>query len=526
VGSLDYTAHFMNHSTTSLRPVTSAVAVAFLLLCAWAWPYTMEDAFISYRYAKHIGDGIGPIWNLVDGQRPVEGYTSFAHVWLLGALRLATRVELAIAAKLLGVLATLAVVASLAHEMARRGLGAPASCVGLGFALLPVTVLASVSGLETSLFMLCNWLCLVAGLRALEGSPSSPWLFALAGLAGTLTRPEFAAAFAGVTAFVWWRRPALRPRLSVAVLLLAVLPGLAITAWRWSFYGDLFPNPFYVKQGRSPNYWGVSYVAHFLLFWASGYGLIGLAGCRSLGNRNRDLLGLSALAVGVPCLYFTTVTPLGGDWSRFLVPQLPILAYCAAVSLPERSATGARRLGRAGALGVALMLVFSLVHLPAIVWFVPRHQAADVRFRELARRLRPFAAPDRWLAYKDVGLIPYESEWNTLDVVGLNTRREDLRSPCKMKPDLLLQWRWSAGKVPNPCPNLYVAIADLHFGVGQMISRGGSGDTYMGVLVRKDVSYARELQASLLEGFPEPFARPRGWLHWYWETFRFHLFPH
>ncbi|HYN06417.1 MAG TPA: hypothetical protein VES67_03410 [Vicinamibacterales bacterium] len=39
----------------------------------------VEDAYITYRFAKHLASGLGLVWN--PHEAPVEGYTNF--LWLL-----------------------------------------------------------------------------------------------------------------------------------------------------------------------------------------------------------------------------------------------------------------------------------------------------------------------------------------------------------------------------------------------------------------------------------------------------------
>jgi hypothetical protein len=47
--------------------------------------YMTDDAFISFRYARHLADGLGPVWSA--GNR-VEGYTNFGWVLILaGAIK-------------------------------------------------------------------------------------------------------------------------------------------------------------------------------------------------------------------------------------------------------------------------------------------------------------------------------------------------------------------------------------------------------------------------------------------------------
>src|SRR5262245_31391743 len=73
--------------------------------CAWSlravWAFTIDDAGISYAYAKHLAEGDGPV--AVVGGPWVEGYSNPLWVLLLIPLHW-LGVELPVAAKLLGAL--------------------------------------------------------------------------------------------------------------------------------------------------------------------------------------------------------------------------------------------------------------------------------------------------------------------------------------------------------------------------------------------------------------------------------------
>jgi len=156
-----------------------------------------------------------------------------------------------------------------------------------------------------------------------------------------------------------------------------------------------------------------------------------------------------------------------GWWHRFLVPQVPLLALLAGCSLQAWPTPTSRAASRVRAAGFALLILLPLLQVPMLLHWLPSHHQHELRYRELGRRLRPFAAPDRWLVYHDVGSLVYEAEWNTIDVVGLNTRRSELR-----------------------------------------------------VFARSDVGYARALRAALLDGWPASYTRQPDALTWYWRTFK------
>ena len=64
-----------------------AVALIVFALIVWRSYFLIDDAFISFRYAKNWADGHGPVYN-PGISAPVEGYSNFSWVALLtlGAL--------------------------------------------------------------------------------------------------------------------------------------------------------------------------------------------------------------------------------------------------------------------------------------------------------------------------------------------------------------------------------------------------------------------------------------------------------
>ena len=57
------------------------VLARYVSVLSWAWPMKLDDAFISFRYARNLVEGAGLVWN--PGEPPVEGYSNFLWVLLL-----------------------------------------------------------------------------------------------------------------------------------------------------------------------------------------------------------------------------------------------------------------------------------------------------------------------------------------------------------------------------------------------------------------------------------------------------------
>jgi len=86
----------------AIARTTAAVAGGMVLLGIHALGFfrlRMDDSYITYRYARNLADGVGPVWN--PGEH-VEGYTSFLWMLLLALMHLAG-IDIEFAALLLGI---------------------------------------------------------------------------------------------------------------------------------------------------------------------------------------------------------------------------------------------------------------------------------------------------------------------------------------------------------------------------------------------------------------------------------------
>jgi hypothetical protein len=205
--------------------------------------FTVDDSFISYRYARNLASGAGLVFN--PGER-VEGYTNFAWTVLLSA---GYRVGLEPdgLAKVLGATSALGAIA-VCHRLSVRALpkvSLPPVSTWL-IATSPVLLGHSVFGLETGAFA-CLMIAGTAMLFAEESRASAdrarviPWsgvVFALGGL----TRPE-APLFAGV-AMLFLAGPTVSRRLAgerQPLWMLVGLTGVAISLYGWTLVGARGP---------------------------------------------------------------------------------------------------------------------------------------------------------------------------------------------------------------------------------------------------------------------------------------------
>ncbi len=338
------------------RPML-ALLVALSLAYAWHLRWIADDAFISFRYARHLVAGQGLTWN--PGER-VEGFTN--PLWtLLSAAGIALGAH-PVHVSLLLTLGSLALTLVLVARLSRRL--SPDS----GPAFLPLSVLLlagnyviacyGTSGLETMAGALCVLLALD---RALAGAA---FLAGLAGIAATLLHPDHALFYValGVALLL---DPDRRRRLPAYALpfVLLYLPSVAL---RWWYYGDLVPNTFHAKSGGLPYY---DQGLRYLLISGTLSGLLfalpaALRGLLLPGAALARRFILLSLA-----LYLPYICRIGGDFmlGRLLVVVAPLVLLLvdrglrfdlSADGAPQRWRRAARSIGgMALALPTALMLV-------------------------------------------------------------------------------------------------------------------------------------------------------------------------
>lgn len=329
----------------------SALAgVAATALAAWqggARAWLCDDAFVSFRYARNLVDGVGLVYNA--GER-VEGMTNLAWtVALAGALATGLSAEQASIA--LGLLAHAAVTAALAwwSWAALRRRGAQATwpdaipVAALAWAAMRDSAIWATSGLETAACAATmTWGLLrtaTEGCRSPRGLVLTGLVFAL----GATLRPDGVLAFGVAAAWLLvgaGGRPWVPARSARALLALGAgfaPPWLLTLAFRWGYYGSLVPNTWYAKSAHLP-WWdqGLAYLELFLRTYpVLLLGPLGLAAVLLAGTRRGETAALAGrhprgtplLLLAATLVYGTYVTRVGGDFmfARVLMPVVPLL---------------------------------------------------------------------------------------------------------------------------------------------------------------------------------------------------------
>ncbi len=347
-------------------PVTLVLAAAggaiFLSTIFLMVPECVEDAYITFRYARNMAHGAGPTFNATEPA--VEGFSNM--LWML-FLSVAFRFwgDLPTLASALGAAIGLGVLCVVAWTATRIG----------DRPWLPVFILATscsfagscTSGLETGLVVMIT--TLIALSWALEGE--GPWGLVRTSVACwllTMARAEGWWLFLCISAV---RIFEIRPGQTRSLPRFWFLPFLLLfggyTAWRVSVFHQLVPHVYGVRlilqrggllERLAP---GLIYVLSGLLAIPAGMAAVCLIP-RLPWNR------FSMRIVLVTFMHFTLIVLVGGDAlyirdSRFLMPVLPLLALIAQMVCLEPPGAGpSRRLIRGGL--VAASVAGALMYLP------------------------------------------------------------------------------------------------------------------------------------------------------------------
>jgi len=434
-----------------------AALVVFFALCRLFWPlFTVDDSYITLRYARNFAQGFGPTFN--PGEPPVEGYTTFLWMVVLTIPHL-LQIDAVAFAKAAGVAAMLAclwVVFAFARRLATRvGLAHPDIAGAAAVAVLactPAAAVHAVSGMETALFTLL----VSVFLYALTGYLSQPTAVgakgvALAALLVGLTRPEGnILVFAGIAAALLVAPGRARRALAGAVAALYAVPGLVYFFWRTDYYGLLFPLPFYVKVAGQTPLAGARDVAVFAAFLGLHIGILILLGVLRLP---RAFLPAAAAAAGLS-LFFLFPHHIMAYQLRFLFPLFPlgcVVAGVGAAHLMEwLRAVSPRPAFQWRGAGWAICVVAALGMLTDLPDILAEKRAYGTGMRNahlaLAKRLASLRPENRTpvLAIGDAGAVPYYSQWKTIDTFGLNdpdtatTGRRDAARILSRRPDLVV----------------------------------------------------------------------------------------
>lgn len=386
-------------------------------------PWTLDDAFITFRYAENFVEGKGIVYN--EGEY-VEGYTCFLWLILLAGLK-KIGLDLLLASKVLGILFTFLTIflASQLHKIISGTHWLVSVIAVLLMGTFGTFTAWAMSGMETSMtaFLIFLTFLLFSSLISRDSKSRVGYFFVgiLSALA-TMSRPD-AGIILPVLAFCSVIHCYKEKRWSSSILIILGFSILFVPyfIWRYYYYGWLLPNTFYVKVGSSIEQIkrGFTYTKDFLIYtsliWVP-FLLMQIISLKSLGNKGLIIFGMS-LTVFLNILYVIVV---GGDCMpahRFFTPIAPLLVSISAfmIILPEISISK----GLLFALALVCFNIWQLRNDSSLYDRIVEDKVAE-RGTEVGLWFRENVPPDSLLATNTAGSVAYYSRLKTIDMLGLN----------------------------------------------------------------------------------------------------------
>jgi hypothetical protein len=329
----------------ALALLTVVFALAFrqesIVIDGARYYYLDDDQMISMRYARNLAEGQGLVWN--PGER-VEGYTNFGWVLVMAAVHAVgtpDRLTSLVVKMINWALAGLVVI--LTDRIFLRLLPDPPwllrACLLVSVALSVDVLYWAVNGFETTMLTAMFLGALVVTLEADGRGAVSAGACVLAGLL-PLVRSDAA----DLTAIVVLAGLGLGLRRRWPLLALAALPVAAHVGFRLAYYGEWFPNTYYLKvAGRDGLVrLGLGYAKAFAAAYPTACAFAAVALLLAPDRRVRVLL--LPMVVSVVRLAFVGADMF--DHSRFLAPLLPVILVAASIGIATIAAPGTQA-GRA-----------------------------------------------------------------------------------------------------------------------------------------------------------------------------------
>jgi uncharacterized membrane protein len=431
----------MNNKITS-NFAFFALAIIFLIQCIHYFNHTLDDPFISFRYADNLVAGKGLVYN--EGER-VEGFSN--PIWtLLMALCAVVglsggELRLLWCAKILGIffgLCTIYYLFFVSKKYFAEGINGPLSSMFLVFS--PYFAFWCMSGLESSLY---TFLFLISTTQLLKEGDLAP-----TGLASAiillilcLTRPESIILFVpfALIKFIDIRRAGLEKPLTPLAVWAATFIScmIVLTIIRFAYYGDILPNTYYAKT-----YGGGLQFLNGFYYWFFGFGKVALypilAVIIFIPIFIKEKNGSYAKLLAIFGVYSIFIIYSGGDWMpgyRFLAHLLPIMMVLLSFALT----TLYDKLSKPGKYRFVVNTFLVVIALIAIYGqykqykFIHRHyhifgsgfkgisseSMVMSDYLDFARELGEIANENDYVALGEAGLIPYISKVRIIDCFGL-----------------------------------------------------------------------------------------------------------
>ncbi len=402
-------------------------------------PRTVDDAYITFRYAQNIIDGSGMVYN--PGERvlgtttPIYSFTMAILGSALGGID-APYPWIALLVNTIADVLTAILLIRLGQSLGHRRAGYATAFI---WAIAPMSVTFAIGGMETSVFV-----CLMIATFYFYSKGSLVPASLMASLS-LLTRPDallfiLPLGLDRLRRAIFVRQSSLRERISFNEVAVFALPTLLWVAFAFLYFGNPLPNSIAAKTAayllpreaalvRLLQHYATPFLGHlafgraWIILGVILFPIVfGLGALRAIRKNNS-----SWAILAYPWIYmiaFSIANPLIFRW--YLTPPLPVYFLGIFMGV-ERIAQDIKR---PLLTSVVAVVAFALT---ANGWTLhpdhgpdrPAPEMAYIKlelmYEEVGRELKNKIASDETLAAGDIGALGYFSSARILDTVGLIT---------------------------------------------------------------------------------------------------------
>ena len=404
---------------------------------------TVDDAFITFRYAQNLIAGNGLVYNpgewVLGTTTPLYAVLIAAIGSITGGIR-APYPEITVVINAIADAISCLIIIRLSTNLGYRRAGIAAALI---WATAPMSVTFAIGGMETSLFIL-----LMLGTFYMH-SNNQPVLAALIGSLSLLTRPDallFLLPLGLERAYRLFRsRNRHLPLVEIASFLVPVVIWSVIS---WSYYGDPLPRSMAAKAiayHLPPEAGAVRLLQHYAtpffshLAFGSVAIVIGLIiypsffmiGWRRIVRKSTHIWPLAIYPI-LYLLVFSIANPLIFRW--YLTPPLPMYFLGIFIGIEElgRDIQSPLPLAICGVLAFGFTLNGWTLH-PDHGRDRPAPKMAYIKleeiYRQVASDLRGQINEEEILASGDIGVLGYYTGARILDTVGLISPESEVFYP-------------------------------------------------------------------------------------------------
>lgn len=426
--------------------------IIFLGLLSYIWKFTVDDAYITFRYALHLAQGNGIVWNV--GEPPVEGYSNFLWV-IIGAVLIKLNLDPAFFTKIMGVGSVIGIlyfywkIVNNVFQDQRLYLAALVVAAVL-FLINPATAIHAVSGLETMFYALFIVILSYLSYKLIRSfDKGTLYLFALISLLLSLLRPEGILVSLGLFILIFFivinknKFDESRIKTVLPFVLVYLIPLAIYMAFRVYYFNEIFPLPFLVKTLTNGSIGSgiyrlseaIKYIVPLLVVILIAI----LSRIEPISNdkkgiygRWRTLLITMAITVIFADVIYVFSSLYMNYAQRFYYPSFVLIYIITGIALViliheiKNSlimVDNLKRLSKyVGFIIVILLLMSNLNFASDYDYLHYCSERFSVSYVSLGTELNEFSGLNLTFTSLDSGSLPYFSNWNQIDMVGLNDK--------------------------------------------------------------------------------------------------------